>query len=102
MSVLVLSEQDVRAVLDMESCIEAMEEALAALARDELDHAAALRLPPGGEQLLGLMPAHRGGTNPLFSLKEIVIAPGNAARGSTRTRAPCSSTTARRAFCRPC
>ena len=32
-------------------------------------------------QLMGLMPAHRGGTTPAFSLKEIVIAPANAARG---------------------
>ena len=36
---------------------------------------------PPGQQLLGLMPAHRGGTEPLFSLKEIVVAPENAARG---------------------
>ncbi len=36
---------------------------------------------PPGEQLLGLMPAHRGGDDPLFSLKEIVIAPANAGRG---------------------
>jgi ornithine cyclodeaminase/alanine dehydrogenase-like protein (mu-crystallin family) len=80
-SMLVLSEQDVRAVLDMESCIEAMEEALAALARDELAMPLRFVFRPGGEQLLGLMPAHRGGTNPLFSLKEIVIAPGNASHG---------------------
>ena len=36
MSVLVLSEHDVRRLLDMESCIEAMEEVLASLARGEL------------------------------------------------------------------
>jgi ornithine cyclodeaminase/alanine dehydrogenase-like protein (mu-crystallin family) len=36
---------------------------------------------PPGEQLLGLMPAHRGGDAPVFSLKEVVIAPGNGARG---------------------
>ena len=68
-------------LLDMESCIEAMEEALAALARDELAMPLRFVFRPGGEQLLGLMPAHRGGTNPLFSLKEIVIAPANARRG---------------------
>ena len=36
MSVLVLSEHDVRELLDMESCIAAMEDVLARLARDEL------------------------------------------------------------------
>ena len=48
-------------VLDMESCIDAMEEALAALARDELTMPLRFVFRPGGEQLLGLMPAHRGG-----------------------------------------
>ena len=80
-SVLVLSESDVREVLDMKSCIEAMEGALAALARDELSMPLRFVFRPGGDELLGLMPAHRGGDDALFSLKEIVIAPANAARG---------------------
>jgi ornithine cyclodeaminase len=37
--------------------------------------------PPASGALLGLMPAHRGGDHPLFSLKEIVFAPANSARG---------------------
>ena len=81
MSVLVLSEQDVRAVLDMESCIAAMEDALAALAREELTMPLRFVFRPPGDSLLGLMPAHRGGTAPVFSLKEIVVAPDNAALG---------------------
>ena len=81
MSVLILSEADVRAVLDMESCIEAMEDALAALARGELAMPLRTVFRPPSEELLGLMPAYRGGTEPLFSLKEIVIAPANSARG---------------------
>jgi ornithine cyclodeaminase len=81
MSVLVLSDSDVRELLDMESCIAAMEEALAALARGELTMPLRFVVRPPGEQLLGLMPAHRGGDTPLFSLKEIVIAPANGARG---------------------
>jgi len=36
---------------------------------------------PPADQLLGLMPAYRGGHDAVFSLKEIVVAPGNAARG---------------------
>ena len=81
MSLLVLSDEDVRELLDMESCIAAMEEALAALARAELSMPLRFVVRSPGEQLLGLMPAHRGGADPLFSLKEIVISPGNGARG---------------------
>lgn len=81
MRLLVLSEADVRALLDMESCIAAMEDVLAALARDELTMPLRFVVRPPAEQLLGLMPAHRGGPSPLFSLKEVVIAPGNSARG---------------------
>jgi ornithine cyclodeaminase len=81
MSLLVLSDSDVRELLDMESCIAAMEDALAALARDELTMPLRFVVRSGGEQLMGLMPAHRAGAAPLFSLKEIVISPGNSARG---------------------
>jgi ornithine cyclodeaminase len=80
-SVLVLSEEDVRAVLDMESCIEAMEQVLQALARDELHQPLRFVVRPPADELLGLMPAWRGGDEPVFSLKEIVISPGNSARG---------------------
>ena len=79
--VLVLSDDDVRAVLDMTSCIEAMEQALSALARDEMSMPLRFVMRPPAEQLMGLMPSHRGGDRPRFALKEIVIAPGNAARG---------------------
>jgi ornithine cyclodeaminase/alanine dehydrogenase-like protein (mu-crystallin family) len=81
MSLLVLSDHDVRQVLDMESCIDAMESALAALARDEVTMPLRFVFRPPADQLLGLMPAHRGGASPVFSLKEIVIAPANGARG---------------------
>ncbi len=81
MSLLVLSEADIREVLDMESCIEAMEDVLAALARGELSMPLRFVVRPPGEQLLGLMPAHRAVPEPLFSLKEVVIAPANGARG---------------------
>jgi ornithine cyclodeaminase len=80
-SLLVLSDADVRELLDMESCIAAMEDALAALARDELSMPLRFVVRSAGEQLLGLMPAHRAGDAPLFSLKEIVVAPSNGARG---------------------
>lgn len=82
MTVLVLGEHDVRELLSMRECIEAMDEVLRALARGELLQPLrpVFRAPDGGT-LFGLMPAYRGGAAPAWSLKEIVIAPGNPARG---------------------
>jgi ornithine cyclodeaminase len=82
MSVLVLTDAEVRELLDMESCIEAMAAVLAALQRDELSLPLRFVFRPGGTtSLMGFMPAHRASASPLFSLKEIVISPGNSARG---------------------
>ena len=94
MPTLILSADDVHAALDMPSCIEAMRGALLGLHRGDLSMPLRTLLrPPGGGRsasggppagsgaLLGLMPAHRGGERPLFSLKEIVFAPGNSERG---------------------
>jgi ornithine cyclodeaminase len=80
-AVLVLSDADVRELLDIESCVAAMEDVLAALARDELSMPLRSVFRPPTHQLMGLMPAHRSGGTPVFSLKEIVVAPANAARG---------------------
>ena len=82
MSVLVIPEHDVRRLLPMDECIDAMDEILRALARGELHQP--LRFvtrPPGAQSLMGFMPAHRSGDSSTWSLKEIVIAPGNSARG---------------------
>lgn len=81
MSVLVLSEHDVRELLDMESCIDAMEDVLARLARGELTNPLRTIMLSSGPNAMGLMPAHAGGDAPVFSLKEIVVAPGNPALG---------------------
>jgi ornithine cyclodeaminase len=79
---LVLSERDVRELLDMGSCIEAMAEVLASLARGELHNPLrSVVRPPDADTLFGLMPAYRGGPQALWALKEIVIAPDNPARG---------------------
>ena len=78
MSVLILSEPDVREVLDMESCVAAMEDVLTRLARGELTNPLRSLMRPGGPAVMGLMPAHAGGERPVFSLKEIVIAPANS------------------------
>ncbi len=82
MSVRVLGEADVYRLLPVADCIEPMERVLAALARDELYNPLRFVIrPPGSRTLMGLMPAHRGGAAPLFALKTVCIAPGNAARG---------------------
>ena len=79
---IVLSEYDVRRLLDMQSCIEAMTEVLASLARDELfQPLRSVARPPDAPGFIGLMPAHRGGTAPAYALKEIVVTPDNPARG---------------------
>jgi ornithine cyclodeaminase/alanine dehydrogenase-like protein (mu-crystallin family) len=82
MSVLVLNQEEVERLLDMEGCIEAMAEALASLARGEVQ--VPLRFivsPEDGDSLLGLMPAHRGGEAPLYSLKTVAVFPDNPRRG---------------------
>jgi ornithine cyclodeaminase/alanine dehydrogenase-like protein (mu-crystallin family) len=81
MSVLVLSEEHVRDLLDMESCIGAMDTALTALAHDEVYNPLRFVIRPPSAALMGFMPAYRGGGSPLFSLKEIVVAPANSALG---------------------
>jgi ornithine cyclodeaminase/alanine dehydrogenase-like protein (mu-crystallin family) len=94
MAMLILSADDVHAALDMPSCIESMRGALLGLHRGEMSMPlrTLIRPPAGGPSaaggapsasgaLLGLMPAHRGGEHPLFSLKEIVFAPRNSERG---------------------
>jgi ornithine cyclodeaminase/alanine dehydrogenase-like protein (mu-crystallin family) len=77
-SILVLSDADVRELLPMGECIDAMDEVLRALARGELHQPLRfITRPPHAESLMGFMPAYRGGEHPVWSLKEIVISPGN-------------------------
>ena len=81
MSVLILGEHEVRSLLTMTECIEAMDEVLRSLAQGELHQPLRpVTRPEGSDTLMGLMPAYRGGERPAWSLKEIVIAPGNPAR----------------------
>jgi ornithine cyclodeaminase len=81
-SLLVLNQQEVEALLDMEGCIEAMAEALSSLARGEVHvPLRAVIRPEGEDTFLGLMPAHRGGGSPLYSLKTVCVFPDNPQRG---------------------
>jgi ornithine cyclodeaminase len=82
MAILVLNQQEVEQLLDMEGCIEAMAEALASLARGEVHVPLRAVVRPAGEDtFIGLMPAHRGGGAPLYSLKTVCVFPDNPKRG---------------------
>jgi ornithine cyclodeaminase/alanine dehydrogenase-like protein (mu-crystallin family) len=79
---MVLSEHDVRELLDMPSCVEAMTEVLTSLARGELyNPLRSIARPPDADTLLGLMPAYRAAPSSAYALKEIVIVPTNPSRG---------------------
>jgi ornithine cyclodeaminase/alanine dehydrogenase-like protein (mu-crystallin family) len=82
MAVLVLNQEEVERLLDMEGCIEVMADALSALARGEVHVPLRFVVKPAGEpSLIGLMPAHRAGDMPLYSLKTVCVFPDNPKRG---------------------
>src|SRR5918997_3843360 len=82
MAILVLNQEEVEQLLDMEGCIDAMADALAALARGEVHVPLRTVVRPAGEDtFVGLMPAHRGGEAPLYSLKTVCVFPDNPKRG---------------------
>jgi ornithine cyclodeaminase/alanine dehydrogenase-like protein (mu-crystallin family) len=82
MRVLVLSHADVVAALPPAECAEEMASVLAAHARGEaFMPLRSVMMPPGAPGLMGLMPAWRGGPQPVFSLKTVCMLPGNPARG---------------------
>jgi len=82
MTVLVLNQMEVERLLDMEGCIEAMADALASLARGEVHVPLRFVVNPADEpSLIGLMPAHRAGESPLYSLKTVCVFPDNPKRG---------------------
>jgi ornithine cyclodeaminase/alanine dehydrogenase-like protein (mu-crystallin family) len=82
MSIRVIDEHDVQRLLPMPTCIDLMADVLAGLAREELFNPLRFVVrPPGEPSLMGLMPAHRSGEAPFWSLKALTIVPGNSARG---------------------
>jgi ornithine cyclodeaminase/alanine dehydrogenase-like protein (mu-crystallin family) len=81
-AVLVLNQDEVERLLDMEGCIEAMAGALAALAHGQVHVPLRFVVKPENEpSLIGLMPAHRAGESPLYSLKTVCVFPDNPKRG---------------------
>ena len=82
MKLLVLSHDDVEALLPMDRCIALMRETLAGLARGEYFQPLRSGMrPPGAAGVFGLMPSYRAAPTPYFGLKEICVFPGNAASG---------------------
>jgi len=80
--VLILGHDDVLAALSPEECAEAMADVLAAHARGEaLMPLRSVASFEGAAGVLGTMPAWRGGSDPVFSLKSVCVMPGNPARG---------------------
>ena len=82
MKVLILDNEQIRALLPMTECIELMADALSALARGEVyQPLRTIVRPPEARGLLGLMPAYRGGDHGAFGLKAICVFPENPAKG---------------------
>jgi ornithine cyclodeaminase len=82
MAILVLNQAEVEELLDMEGCIETMNEILESLARGELFQPLRLiAFPPGEKSAIGLMPSHRSGERAAYALKTICLFPDNPMRG---------------------
>jgi ornithine cyclodeaminase/alanine dehydrogenase-like protein (mu-crystallin family) len=58
-----------------------MRDILTELAQGGLTNPLRFVMRPPADSMMGFMPAYRGGDNPAYSLKEVVIAPANHARG---------------------
>ena len=82
MQVLVLGHGDIVTALPPGECAEAMSAVLSAHARGEsYVPLRSVMMAPGAAGFMGLMPAWRGGGDPVFSLKSICVIPSNPARG---------------------
>jgi ornithine cyclodeaminase/alanine dehydrogenase-like protein (mu-crystallin family) len=79
---LILSHDDVLAALPPAACADAMAAVLTAHARGEalMPLRTVVRFE-GAAGFMGMMPAWRGGAEPVFALKSLCIMPGNPARG---------------------
>src|SRR5450759_2579486 len=82
MKILILNQAEVEQLLPMKECIEVMQDALSALARDQMY--LPLRMivrPPEAKGLLALMPAYMSGDRSAFGIKIIGVFNGNPAIG---------------------
>lgn len=82
MNVLLLSHDEVVALLPMGECISLMHEALVSLAKGQVHQPLrTIVRPPGAAGVMGLMPSYSSGTHSAFGLKAICVFQGNAAQG---------------------
>jgi ornithine cyclodeaminase/alanine dehydrogenase-like protein (mu-crystallin family) len=84
MSILILTQAEVEALLPMADCIELMAGALGALARGQVvQPARTLLRPPGGAGIMLTMPAYvaAAGAAPFYGLKAVLVHDGNVAKG---------------------
>ncbi len=82
MKLLVLNNREIEQLLPMAECIDVMQDAFIALARDEVEQPLrTIFRPPNVKGVMAMMPTFRGGERPLFGLKAICVFPGNAAIG---------------------
>ena len=81
MPIRILSHDDVHRSLPPRACLDAMEQALCALARGESSFPLRSTFrPEGSSGFLGLMPGYRGGEQPVYALKAVCIFAENPAK----------------------
>jgi ornithine cyclodeaminase/alanine dehydrogenase-like protein (mu-crystallin family) len=79
---LVLTRPEVERLLPMRDCIDAMADALAALARGDVEQPLRLMVTPARARgIVALMPAHVAGEHEALGFKAVSIFHGNAERG---------------------
>jgi len=82
MKTLILSNEEVLALLPIKECIGVMREALIALAAGKVHQPLRTIIrPPGATGVMGLMPSYMSGDSAAFGLKAICVFPGNPAKG---------------------
>lgn len=82
MKMLILNQAEVEQLLPMPACIEVMQDALSALARDQIYlPLRQIVRPPEAKGLLALMPAYLSGDRSAFGVKIIGVFNGNPAIG---------------------
>jgi ornithine cyclodeaminase/alanine dehydrogenase-like protein (mu-crystallin family) len=82
MKILILSHDEVSALLPIKECIPLMREALIALAAGQAyQPLRTIIRPPDAKGVMGLMPSYMSGDSAAFGLKAICVFPGNPAVG---------------------
>jgi ornithine cyclodeaminase/alanine dehydrogenase-like protein (mu-crystallin family) len=82
MNILLLSHDEVVALLPMDECISLMRETLVSLAEGSMHQPLrTIVRPPEAAGIMGLMPSYASGPRQAFGLKAICVFPGNAAQG---------------------